>query len=140
MSHAERSRCPLASGLDLLGDRWSLLIIRDLMFFGEREYGQLLRSGEEISTNVLADRLGRLVTAGLVSKHGHPTHGKKYLYRLESSGRALAPVIVELLAWSADTMGSDGLLPPIRKKIRTGKQALIRELLRGQPLYSSESV
>ena len=91
-----RSDCPIANALDLLGDRWSLLIIRDLVFRGFREFGQFLAGGEGISTNILAERLERLQCAGLIVRSDHPMDGKKYVYRLTEKGIDLIPVLLQL--------------------------------------------
>src|SRR5262245_57321170 len=91
-----RSDCPIAGALDILGDRWSLLILRDLVFRGFREYGQFLAGGESISTNILAERLERLTCAGIVVRHEHPTDGKKYVYRVAEKGIDLVPTLIEL--------------------------------------------
>jgi DNA-binding HxlR family transcriptional regulator len=87
--------------LELLGDRWSLLIIRDLMVRGYRTYKEFLGSGEGIATNVLAERLKRLETAGIVSAEKVETDGRKVHYRLTEKGIDLAPVVLELLIWAA---------------------------------------
>jgi len=131
-----RSTCPLAIGLDFIGDRWTLLLIRDFMFFGEREYGQLLNSKEGISTNILADRLDRLLEAGLLTKQPHPSHGRKVIYRLTKQGYKLAPAVVELLVWSADTFGNEGVPETVRKRFKSDKKALIDQMKNGKPLFS----
>ena len=82
----EAHGCPIRYGLGLFGDRWSLLIIRDLMFKGRCHYGEFLSAGEGISTNILAERLERLETSGIVTKSRDPLHGKKFVYRLTDKG------------------------------------------------------
>lgn len=96
-----RSDCPIANALDLLGDRWSLLIIRDIVFRGFREFGQFHAGGEGISTNILTERLERLQRARLVVRSDHPEDGKKYVYRLTEKGVDLIPVLVQLTLWGA---------------------------------------
>ena len=96
-----RSDCPIANALEILGDRWTLLIVRDLMFRGFREFGQFLAAGEGISTNILADRLERLRCAGLLSRTDHPEDGKKYRYHLTEKGIDLAPMLIQLVLWGA---------------------------------------
>lgn len=129
-----RSDCPLAIGLDVIGDRWSLLVIRDLMFFAEREFGQILAADERISTNILTDRLNRLAGAGLISKHPHPTHGRKSIYRLTEDGLNLAPVIVELIIWSTQKFGDDKVPEIMKHRLANDKQGLIAKFRSGQPL------
>lgn len=85
--------------LEILGDRWSLLIIRDLMFRGFRTYKELLESEEGIATNILADRLQRLEACGIVSISQEATDRRKLIYRLTEKGIDLAPVLVELILW-----------------------------------------
>jgi DNA-binding HxlR family transcriptional regulator len=96
-----RSGCPIGISLDCFGDRWSLLVVRDLMFFGRRSFGAFAAAGEGIATNVLADRLARLEGAGIVARHPDPADGRKVLYRLTEKAMALAPVLVEIVRWAA---------------------------------------
>lgn len=96
-----RSGCPVSVSLDLLGDRWSLLIVRDMMVRGYRTFKEFQTSGEGIATNILADRLRRLRTAGIVVEQADPADGRKVNYRLTEKGIDLAPVLLELLIWGA---------------------------------------
>jgi DNA-binding HxlR family transcriptional regulator len=96
--HAPRSRCPVACSLDLLGDRWSLLIVRDLLL-GKTRYGEFLASAEGIPTNVLADRLKRLEQAGIISSAPYGHHSRRRDYRLTPTGEALGPVVRALRDW-----------------------------------------
>jgi DNA-binding HxlR family transcriptional regulator len=94
-----RSQCPISLALDMVGDKWSLLIIRDLMFAGKRHYRELLQSDEGISSNILAERLRRLVEAGVLSKTDDPTHKQKAIYSLTAMGIDLLPVVAQLGIW-----------------------------------------
>jgi DNA-binding HxlR family transcriptional regulator len=94
-----RSRCPINLSLEAIGDTWSLLIIRDLMFGHARHFRELLRSEEGISTNILTDRLRKLVAHGLISAADDPSHKQKTVYSLTEMGIALVPVLVRLGAW-----------------------------------------
>jgi DNA-binding HxlR family transcriptional regulator len=94
-----RSGCPINLSLEVLGDTWSLLIVRDLMFGDAAHYRELLRSEEGIAPNILADRLRKLVALGILSSSGDPTHKQKTRYRLTEMGIALVPVLVQLGAW-----------------------------------------
>lgn len=87
--------------LELLGDRWSLLIVRDLMVRGYRTFGEFLRSGEGIATNILADRLRRLEAGGILYTEPAAEDGRSLYYRLTKKGIALAPAMLELLVWGA---------------------------------------
>jgi DNA-binding HxlR family transcriptional regulator len=99
MNH--RSGCPVSSALDLLGDRWSLLIVRDLMVRSYRTFREFQHSGEGIATNVLADRLHKLEAGGILMREPSPNDRRSTNYRLTEKGIALAPVLLELLIWGA---------------------------------------
>jgi len=96
-----RSGCPVSVSLDLLGDRWSLLIIRDLMVRGYRSFHEFESAGEGIATNILADRLHKLGAAGILATEPVAGDGRGVHYRLTPKGIALAPVLLELLIWAA---------------------------------------
>jgi len=96
-----RSGCPVNISLEVFGDRWSLLIVRDLMVRGFRRFGDFEQSGEGIATNILADRLRRLQCAGVVDAEPDPEDRRKVNYRLTEKGIGLAPVMLELLIWGA---------------------------------------
>ncbi len=95
-----RSDCPISSALDLFGDKWSLLIIRDLVYFGERTYKDFSNAAEKISSARLADRLCKLEVLDLIIKSNHPTNKKVYVYTLTPKGMDLFPVIAEYVTWS----------------------------------------
>ena len=94
----KRSACPLACTLDVIGDKWSLLVIRDLLL-GRSSYSEFLNAGEEISTNILARRLRRLEAAGLVEKRSAHGPRRRFEYRLTETGRRLGPSIGALVEW-----------------------------------------
>jgi DNA-binding HxlR family transcriptional regulator len=96
-----RSGCPVSISLETLGDRWSLLIIRDLMVRGLRTFNDFLRSGEGIATNVLADRLRKLEATGIITAEAEEMDRRRLNYRLTAKGIELAPVLLELLIWGA---------------------------------------
>jgi DNA-binding HxlR family transcriptional regulator len=96
-----RSGCPVCISLERFGDRWSLLIIRDLMVRGFRTFKQFQESGEGIATNILADRLRKLAAAGIITAEVEATDRRKVNYRLTEKGIDLAPVLLELLIWGA---------------------------------------
>jgi DNA-binding HxlR family transcriptional regulator len=93
-----RSPCPVACTLDLVGDKWSLLVVRD-MLDGSATYSELQNSPEGIPTNILADRLKRLEEAGLVAKSAYQTRPVRYAYELTDKGKALGDVLLALLEW-----------------------------------------
>ena len=96
-----RSGCPVSVSLEQFGDRWSLLIIRDLMVRGYRTFREFQHAGEGIASNVLASRLRRLEAAGILSAERATDDGRSIHYRLTAKGIALAPVMLELLLWAA---------------------------------------
>lgn len=100
MSGTYRSGCPINLTLEMLGDRWSLIVIRDIMFGNRRHYRELLNQSEEgIASNILADRLKRLVAAGLLSKRDDPSHQQKAIYSLTEPAIQLVPLLVQMGAW-----------------------------------------
>ncbi|MEI2298112.1 winged helix-turn-helix transcriptional regulator [Ensifer sp. MJa1] len=94
-----RSGCPINLSLEVFGDKWSLLIIRDMIFGGKRHFRELLRSQEGISSNILADRLKMLVEQGMLTKADDPTHKQKAIYSLTEMTIALVPILAQLGAW-----------------------------------------
>lgn len=96
---SERSGCPIATTLDVLGDKWSLVIVRD-MLTGKANFGDFLASPEGISTNILTDRLRRLEAAGLVVRHAYQTRPPRYAYKLTDKGEALLPVLQAMCRWA----------------------------------------
>jgi DNA-binding HxlR family transcriptional regulator len=97
---AHRSGCPINLTLEMMGDRWSLIVIRDVMFGNRRHYRELLtRSDEGIASNILADRLKRLVEAGMLSKRDDPSHKQKSIYSLTEPAIQLVPLLAQMGAW-----------------------------------------
>ena len=114
-SFARRSGCPLNASVEMLGDSWSLLIIRDMMVRGFRTYKEFLESHERIATNILADRLRRLESYGIIASKPDPSDGRKSIYSLTAKGIDLAPVLAEMVLWAA-------------AHENTGNQALVKQL------------
>jgi DNA-binding HxlR family transcriptional regulator len=100
-SSQPRSACPISIALESLGDSWTLLIVRDLMFKGLRTFNEFQNAGEGIASNILADRLSRLELAGLLTKRRDGEDARRIVYRLTVKGIDLAPVLIELVLWSA---------------------------------------
>jgi DNA-binding HxlR family transcriptional regulator len=96
-----RSECPLNASVEMLGDRWSLLIIRDMMLRGFQSYKQFMECYESIATNILADRLRKLVAFGIIKTQPDPGDGRKIVYLLTKKGIDLAPVLTEMVLWAA---------------------------------------
>ena len=136
-----RSRCPISLALDVIGDRWSLLIVRDLMFAGKRYYRELLRSDEGISSNILAERLARLVDVGILSRTGDPTHKQKAIYSLTPMGIDLLPIVAQLGIWGRKYLPVTAETGAQAEQLEKGGAALLRKIqadLRKQ--HSSEPV
>ena len=121
-----RSYCPINLSLELFGDTWTLLVLRDMMFARKRHFRELLQSDEGISSNILADRLARLVEHGLLTKSDDPTHKQKAIYSLTEKAIGLLPVIVQIGAWSSRWV-------PEAKKLDANARKYVRELQEGGP-------
>ncbi len=117
-----RSGCPLNASVEMLGDRWSLLILRDMMLRGFRSYKEFLESYEGIATNILADRLRRLEAYGIITMQPDPSDGRKLIYSLTAKGLDLAPVLTEMVLWAA-------------RHEETGNQALVRQMQRDKQQF-----
>jgi DNA-binding HxlR family transcriptional regulator len=114
-SPKRRSGCPLNASVEMLGDRWSLLIVRDMMLRGFRSYKEFMQCYEGIATNILADRLHKLMDYGIIASEPDPSDGRKLSYFLTAKGIDLAPVLTEMVLWAAAHED-------------TGNQALIRQM------------
>jgi len=132
MSHspqeAPRSGCPIANVLDIVGDRWTLLVIRDLLLYNKHEYKEFIASPEAIATNILSDRLKRLTCAGLVDEISHPANKSRKLYYLTPSGKALLPVLIEIARWGAAHLTIQ-MPKHVKAKIKTDPQIFATETL-----------
>jgi len=119
-----RSGCPVSISLERFGDRWSLLIIRDLMVRGFRTFKQFQESGEGIATNILAERLQRLEAAGIIRAEPESADGRRVNYRLTEKGIDLAPVLFELLIWGARHESTGASCALIAKMEKNREQVL----------------
>lgn len=122
-----RSRCPINIGLELFGDRWSLLIVRDLLFKGTDHFNGFLESQEKIATNILADRLARLETAGILEKRPDSQDARRFRYRLTKKGFALAPILIEIILW-ADAYENTAAPPDLIAAMRGNRKRFIASL------------
>ena len=130
-----RSPCPIANGLDVIGDRWSMLIIRDLMFTNRNEFGHFLKSSEGISTNILTERLERLQCYGIINKLPHPTHGKKFIYELTEIGRDFAPVLIHFAMWSEKLFPDNPIPMPFKKLYEEDPKKILRRIKKGEVIF-----
>jgi DNA-binding HxlR family transcriptional regulator len=118
-----RSGCPLNASVEMLGDRWSLLILRDMMLRGYQTFHEFLHADEKIATNILTDRLRRLESYRIISTQSDPTDGRKVIYALTPKGIDLAPVLTEMVLWAArhEETGNQ----PLVRQMRADKEQLI---------------
>jgi DNA-binding HxlR family transcriptional regulator len=122
-SEKRRSGCPLNTSVEMLGDRWSLLIIRDMMLRGFRSYKEFLESYEGIATNILADRLRKLEAYGIIGTERDHSDGRKVIYALTEKGVDLAPVMAEMVLWAAAHEDTEN--EPLVKELRKNKEGFI---------------
>ena len=125
---ALRSSCPIANTLDILGDKWSLLIVRDLMFREMSEYGQFLKAGEGISTNILADRIKRLLHEGIIEKEVNPEDRKRIVYTLTQKGIDLMPVLIETILWANAYLPQAAVPPDFMNKLNRAPDKFMKSL------------
>lgn len=130
---APRSYCPISLSLEVFGDTWSLLILRDMMFAGKRHFREMLQSDEQISSNILADRLRVLTEHGLITKADDPSHKQKAIYSLTENGIALLPILVQIGIWgrhhvpASDEANAD--LKTFNRQLELGGPALWKRLM-----------
>jgi DNA-binding HxlR family transcriptional regulator len=123
-----RSDCPISCSLDVFGDKWSLLIIRDIMLRGKMSYSEFLGSEEKIATNILANRLGVLEAENIVSKQVSPDNKSKFLYSLTKKGVDLLPIVIEIMDWGA-RYNPNCPRKILGKRIQKDKASVISEYL-----------
>jgi len=124
-----RSHCPIAFALDIFGDKWSLLVLRDLLFMGKRHYNEFLASEEGISTNILAERLKRLEAEGLVTKSRDRSNHRQSVYTPTRKGLDLLPVILEIIRWSAKHDPQTAAPPSFLRRLRNNRAGLMRDIV-----------
>jgi DNA-binding HxlR family transcriptional regulator len=125
-----RSDCPIACALDVLGDRWTLVVLRDLIFLRKRHFRDLLDSNEGIATNILASRLKQLESAALITRRADPTRARRVIYAPTAKALDLLPVLFELMRWSARHNPGTRAPPQIMSRIAKDSAGLIAELRR----------
>jgi DNA-binding HxlR family transcriptional regulator len=123
----KRSDCPISCSLDVFGDKWSLLIIRDIMLRGKMSYSEFLDSEEKIATNILVSRLNILEGEKILMKEVAATNKSKYLYSLTQKGADLLPIVIEIMDWGAK-YNENCPRRELGKKIKKDKAGVIREL------------
>jgi DNA-binding HxlR family transcriptional regulator len=126
----KRSDCPLGLSLDVFGDKWSLLIIRDMIFGNKYTYNDFLKSEEGIATNILAARLKAFEENGVIEKTTHPDSKAKILYRLTAKGIDLLPVIMEIYFWSEKYYDFPSDIKAIVKEAKKDKEKFARQVIK----------
>jgi DNA-binding HxlR family transcriptional regulator len=126
---SKRSKCPISCTLDILGDKWALLIIRDMMFKGKKTYGEFLNSDEKIATNILADRLAILEKAGIIEKKDYPENKVKILYKLTQKGIDLMPALVDLIVWGEKYFEVNDTAKAFAANLREDREEVLRKLI-----------
>lgn len=122
-----RSGCPISLALELLGDPWSLLIVRDLMFKGVGTFNGFLHAGEGIASNILSNRLSRPEAAGILTRRRDDKDVRRVCYRLTAKGMDLAPVLVDLVVWSAKHEDTDAPAVTVRR-MRLHRERFLTEV------------
>jgi DNA-binding HxlR family transcriptional regulator len=125
-TNKKRSDCPVSCSLDIWGDKWSLLIVRDLMFAKQCTYGDFLKSDEKIATNILASRLQTLEENGIITKSDHPDSKAKVLYKLTQKGIDLLPVMIEINLWAEKYFTLPAERKAMLKEVKKDKEAFIK--------------
>jgi len=122
----KRSDCPVSCSLDIWGDKWSLLIVRDLMFAKQCTYGDFLKSDEKIATNILASRLQTLEENQIISKSDHPDSKAKVLYKLTQKGIDLLPLMIEINLWAEKYYDLPADRKAMLKEVKKDKEKFIK--------------
>lgn len=117
-----QSGCPIAFGLDTFGDRWSLLIIREIMLRGKKTYSEFMEADEGIATNILIDRLKHLEAEGIIDKSRDPENRRSFTYALTKKGRDLAPIVLEIILWSGEHDHRPFALRDVLEKIKKDRK------------------
>lgn len=126
-----RSDCPVNFALEIFGDKWSLLIIRDIIRYHKQTYGEFLKSDEKISSNILADRLQRLVQVGILKKTLDKTDKRRDIYKLTQKGIDLYPVMLEIILWGIKYYPEvDAYYKPMLPLVKKDKEGYIKERLK----------
>ncbi len=115
-----RSSCPIANALDILGDKWTLLVIRDLVL-GKTRYQEFLSSPEHIASNILAERLKQLEAFGIVDRHAYQQNPVRYEYALTEKGKGLQPVLLSLITWGQKHFPGTAVFPRVKRHGRVAR-------------------
>ena len=125
----KRSDCPISSSLDIFGDRWSLLLVRDLMLHKTRTYGDFAKSEEKIATNILANRLQVLEENGIIVKLPYPDNKVKGLYQLSQKGVDLIPALIEIALWGGKHVTNTEETSPFLREVKKNKTKFLKNIM-----------
>lgn len=128
-TNEKRSDCPISSSLDIFGDKWSLLIVRDLMLHKTRTYGDFTRAEEKIATNILANRLQVLEEYGIIIKLPYPDNKVKGLYKLSKKGVDLIPAVIEIALWGNIHLSDADESSPFIKELKKNKIKFLKKIM-----------
>ena len=138
-----RSSCPISYTLEMVGDTWSLLIVRDIVHFGKKTFGEFRTSGEGIARNILSNRLARPVEQGILTRRPHPDDGRKDLYELAETGLDLIPILLAMAEWGATHFAESDAPPEWIQLVRSRRKemtTLIRDTVRsGVATFAGEN-
>jgi len=124
-----RSPCAISNVLDCLGDKWSLLIVRDLIFYEKHEYKEFLASPEAIATNILSDRLRKLLSHDVVAECVHPENKSRKFYYLTKKGKDLLPLLVEMVLWADNHLPASEIMKPVASAIKRNRRKCLAQII-----------
>jgi DNA-binding HxlR family transcriptional regulator len=136
----QRSQCVFSNALDLFGDKWTLLVVRDLFFFNKHEYKEFLASPEAIATNILSDRLKKLYAAGIIDEKVHPENRSRKLYYLTAKGKDLLPILLELAKWGAKYMKDLPAMQTLYKRLGRDENGLKAQVIADIQKWEAENL
>lgn len=123
-----RSHCPISNVLDFVGDKWSLLILRDLIFYGKKSYSELQNSDEKMATNILSSRLEQLEKDGLITKSTDVNDKRKKLYLASAKGKDMLPIMLEMILWSAKYDPDTNAPEQVFRRAQNDREGLLQDL------------
>lgn len=126
-SRSRKSTCPISFSLDLFGDRWTLLVLRDLILWGKSRFAEFQSADEGIASNILADRLKRLERFGIVETSKDPTDARQKIYKATDKGRGLTPILLEIAAWGASNDPRTGAPDGFAEAFYADREGFYRE-------------
>jgi len=125
---ARRSDCPIAYALDFVGDKWTLVVLRDLIMLRKRRFQELQEGNEGIASNILASRLKRLVAAGMITRNRDPEQARRAIYTPTAKALDLLPVLVELVRWGTKHYPRSAVPPRLLRRMNEDREGFIAEL------------